>query len=117
MKALLAVPLLALAACSATQQQAWNTYSGHEEVAFASQGREWLVTDRPDLGSLIISPSAADGAMQGAAFGATFGIAGRPDHSAYIPAVAQEFVASRGCKITGTSVVVASAYYEAHYTC
>lgn len=109
---ILAVPFLALAACSATQQQAWDTYAGREEVAFASHGQNWLVIDRADLNSLLISPSVASGMAQGL----TFGLAGKPDAS-LIPGVAQAFVAKRGCRVTGTQTVQDGLYYEATYTC
>lgn len=107
-----AMCLLTLAACGEGVQYAVDTYRDVPLAEFTDTVDRWRIFDRPDLSRMMVTPSIAAAAVQGATLNAT-----APTEAAAL-AAAQGFLSStsRNCQATSVTIV-AMTLYEATYTC
>jgi hypothetical protein len=105
MKRIALLAALAVGACTSTGQNAVSTYAGFGEV-FRAEGTDWRVTDRADLGSLVVSPSYADSIASLLPINIDLATGQR---------VAAAFIAPRGCTVTGAQSIIGSV--EVTYAC
>jgi hypothetical protein len=105
MKRIALLAALAVGACTSTGQNAVTTYSGMGQV-FTAEGTDWRITDRPDLGSMMVTQSFADAANPFGPLGVDVETGQR---------VAAAFITHRGCSITGAKGIIGSV--EVTYAC